>query len=148
MHIFSKCFEPVLVLPKTSSKDLKERNYVKTSSKFHLEGSPNGSKRNGQIYLSEDWAKTKTERVVTIPDSFAHLLNKPFLESYPESYFIFGSQFKLHPNKMCGRNEMNRRYRVIRSIILNTYLLSLSSEVSQNCYDYHYQNNRSNNIQC
>lgn len=69
--------------------------------------------KNGLIYLSEDQAKTKTERVATIPDSFAHLLDRSFFESFPEHFVIFGSHFKPHPTKMCGRNEMNRRHRVI-----------------------------------
>lgn len=68
---------------------------------------------NGLIYISEEQSKTKTERVATIPDSFAHLFDKSFFAAYPGNYTIFGKKFEPHPTEMCGLNAMNYRHRAI-----------------------------------
>ncbi|NET39734.1 MAG: site-specific integrase, partial [Cyanothece sp. SIO1E1] len=68
---------------------------------------------NGLVFIDRKSGKTKEDRSLTIPNVFLQYFPAVFFESFPKSYFIFGSGFHPHPNKPCGVNTMGNKHRAI-----------------------------------
>jgi len=69
--------------------------------------------QNGYINITPDTAKMHIHRRPVIPDVMMSIFKKLELDKLPGNYFLFGSKFKPHPAKQCGRNEFGRRMKLI-----------------------------------
>jgi integrase len=69
---------------------------------------------NGQILIPKTIAKTKTDKMITIPSQFLQMLKIEYhLHSYPRNHYVFGKN-DLPGQEHLGKNNLKNRFVVLR----------------------------------
>jgi integrase len=69
---------------------------------------------NGQILIPKNFAKTKTDKIITIPVQFLEILEKEFqLHNFPRNYYVFGKN-GMPGETHLGKNNLKNRFVNVR----------------------------------